>query len=320
MLFLPFKADFPLPRFPVLTILVCLICAGVFFKQISDWNEFQRSVDRFCNVDRSHVEQMVLQRVDDFAGARFCGQAMYNIQYSPSPDAEIENIISSIKPLSAFNREDSQTYMRGILEEELRRFRNMVPEDPDAKVAYYTASWNPVHMVTASFAHADWGHILFNLIFFIAFAAAVETIAGPLAFIGFIVLGSLVIGVTDSVISTLLDTHHWTLGLSGIVMGMIGLFAYLLPQGRIRCFYWFFILFGTIAVPSWLLALWYIGGDIYQLIRHDDHSGINVIAHVTGGVAGYLYGMMFLNKAQRRADDMQREARRQALMPNVSGD
>ncbi|MEM7431455.1 MAG: rhomboid family intramembrane serine protease [Pseudomonadota bacterium] len=315
MLFLPFKADFPLARLPILTILVCLICSGVFLKQQSDWGKFESAVQRFCAVDRSHIDQMVLQRVDAYAGARFCGQAMYNISMSESPDQEITAIVGQIQPLSGFNRDDSKRYMERILQDELQLFQRFVPDDPDSRVAYNTASWNPIHMLTASFAHGDWGHIIFNLIFFIAFAAAVEVIAGSLAFAGFIVLGSLIIGVTDSVIATLVDDHHWTLGLSGIVMGMIGLFAYLLPQGRIRCFYWFLILFGTLSVPGWLLALWYIGGDIFQLIRHDDHGGINVIAHVTGGIAGYLYGIVFLNKARNRAAATQREHQRQATTP-----
>jgi membrane associated rhomboid family serine protease len=300
---LPIRADFPLPGFPALTVLICLVCFAVFMKQQSDWNDFEYAMERYCDGSRSRIDQMVLQRVDDMKGAELCGQAMYQIHNAKNPDKEIEKLVEGLKPLTGFNRDDSREYTRQILNDELRLYRNYVPEDPDYKFAYDTASWNPLHMLSASFAHADWGHIIFNLIFFFAFAATVEAIIGHLAFAIYVLLISMIIGVTDSVASTLADAHHWTLGLSGVVAGMMGMFAYLLPKGRVRVYYWFIIIFGSVAVPAWVLALWYIGGDIYQLFTYDEHGGINVLAHVTGGLAGYFYGYFFLSKARQRATD-----------------
>jgi len=306
-MFLPVRADFPLTRFPILTVLVCLVCFGVFMKQQSDWSEFENSIERYCDGERSRIDTMVLQRVNAFKNATMCGEVMYYIDNSNQPDAEIEEIVASLKPLSGFNAEDSREYFRSILDDELQLYRRYVPEDPDSKFAYNTAVWNPLKMISASFAHADWPHIVFNLVFFFAFAASVEMIIGPAAFIVFILVNSLIIGATDSVVSTLIDDHHWSLGLSGVVMGMMGLFAYLLPRGRIRCYYWFIVIFGSIAVPGWLLAAWYIGGDIYQLFTRDEYGGVNVLAHVTGGIAGYVYGFFFLKKARLAANVLQND-------------
>jgi membrane associated rhomboid family serine protease len=316
-MFLPVKADFPLSRFPVMTILVCVLCFGVFLKQESDWSKFEHAIERYCDGARSRIDQIVLQRVDTLKGSEICGQAMYEIDNSDEPDEEIEKIVNALKPLSGFSQEDSRDYVRQILNDELRLYQTYVPEDPDSKFAYDTSSWHPVHMLTASFAHADWGHIIFNLIFFFAFAAAVEAIAGPAAFTLFILANSIIIGVTDSVVSTLLDNHHWTLGLSGVVMGMMGLFAYLLPHGKIRCYYWVIVIFGSVAIPGWILALWYIGGDLYQLFSHDSHGGINVLAHVSGGIAGYFYGFFFLKKARQRAIDAKGALDQTHLLPGL---
>ena len=173
-------------------------------------------------------------------------------------------------------------------------------------------------MITSSFSHGDWGHIIFNLIFFVAFATTVETIVGPVAFVLFIFISSLVIGVTDSIVSELLDNHHRTLGLSGVVMGVMGLFAYLLPRGKIRCYYWFFVVFGSVAVPGWILAGWYIGGDIYQLFASDNHGAINVLAHVAGGVSGFLYGFFFLKGARMLAASLQRDMDKLSLSTHTS--
>lgn len=315
-MFLPVRADFPLSRFPALTILVCLLCIGVFLKQESDWGKFENSIERYCDGDRSRINEIVMQRVAAFKDASVCGEVMYRIDNSEEPVAEIEEIVSSLKPLSGLNNEDSREYFRQILNDELRLYRSYVPDDPDSKVAYNTASWNPWYMVTASFAHGDWGHIIFNLVFFFAFATTVEILIGPAAFVIFILVNSLIIGVTDSVVSTLVDDHHWTLGLSGIVMGMMGLFAYLLPWGKIRCYYWVIVIFGSIAVPGWLLAIWYIGGDIYQLFTRDEYGGVNVLAHVAGGVTGYFYGFFFLKKARSHAAESQRKLEMTAFRPS----
>lgn len=304
-MFLPIRADFPLPGFPVLTVLICVLCLGVFLKQQSDWTEFEYSIAQYCDGSRSRIDSMVMERVDTLKGSLGCGYAMYEIHNADNPDQEIDDIVNSLRPLAGFNREDSREYTRQILKDELRLYRTYVPEDPDSRFAYNTASWNPVHMITASFAHGDWGHIAFNLIFFFAFAAAVESLAGRLRFFVFVIVMSLIIGVTDSVVSTLADDHHWTLGLSGVVMAVIGLFAFLIPHGRIRCYYWFLIIFGSVAVPGWILAVWYIGGDMYQLLSSDDHGGINVLAHVAGGVAGYFYGFFLLKSARLKAQQLQ---------------
>jgi len=306
-MFLPVRADFPLTRFPVLTVLVCLMCLGVYLKQESDWSNFEHQIERYCDGERSRINLMVMKRVDAFKSATVCGEVMYHIDNAKDPEAEITEIVSSLKPLTGFKNEDSQVYVRQLLNDELRLYRTYVPNDPDTKVAYDTASWNPWKMLTASFAHGDWGHIIFNLIFFFAFAVTVELIIGPAAFIAFILISSLIIGVTDSVVSTLLDNHHWTLGLSGVVMGMMGLFAYLLPHGKIRCYYWIIILFGSVAIPGWMLAIWYIGGDIYVLFTADEYGGVNVLAHVAGGISGYLLGFFFLKKARSRASVLQHD-------------
>lgn len=314
-MFLPVKADFRLPHFPVLTVLVCVISAGVFLKQQSDWSDFDNAVARYCMKPQSRIEEIVLTRVDELKNATMCGEVMYNIAHADDPDTEIAEIVQSLKPLSGFSNADSREYMLQMLQSELAQFRTLVPPDPDTKVAYYTASWSPVGMLTSSFAHADWGHIIFNLIFFIAFATTVEALAGPLGFVVFIVVNSLLIGLTDSVVSSLTDTHHWTLGLSGVVMGVMGAHAFLLPRGKIRCYYWFIVIFGSIAVPAWVLALWYIGGDFVQLFTNENFHGINVLAHVAGGVAGYFYALFFLKGARRLATNLQQNIDRAQFRP-----
>lgn len=306
-MFLPVKADFALPRFPILTVLVCLICFGVFIKQQSDWKEFGMAIDQFCNESRSHIEQIIFERIAASQNMDTCGDIMYTIANDPTREESevIAEMASKIRPLTGFNSEDSREYVRLMLEEETRRFNTLVPPDPDEGLAYYTGSWNPITMITSSFAHGDWGHILFNLVFFFAFAATVEVLIGPLRYVAFVLVDSWFIGLTGSIAAAATAQHYWTLGLSGVVMGMMGLFAYLLPRGKIKCYYFFIIIFGSVAIPGWMLTAWYLGGDIVTLLTNDDYGRVNVLAHVMGGVGGYLFGLLFLREVRKDAEHAQ---------------
>jgi membrane associated rhomboid family serine protease len=243
---------------------------------------------------------------------------MYGIAMSDDSQATIDEMISEMRPLKSFSVEDSKYYVSDMLNEELRNYHIRVPDHPDQGLAYYTDTWNPLTMIASAFAHGSWSHIIFNLFFFVAFAATIEVLIGPIAYIGLFLVISLFTGAFSSVSALASGMHFSTLGLSGVVMGMMGLFAYLLPKGKIRCYYWFIIFFGSVAIPAWALALWYIGGDIYTLFASDDHGVVNVMAHVTGGIAGYLFGIVFLQKIRRETRMMQQDADRQALNARIA--
>jgi membrane associated rhomboid family serine protease len=316
-MFLPVKADFKLPRFPWLTALVCVLCFGIFLKQVDDWNKFENALYAFCGKTRSNITQMIFNEISDNSSAA-CMQVMYGIANSDDEQATIEKMVSEMRPLKSFSVEDSKFYVSEMLNEELRNYRIRVPEHPDEGLAYYTETWNPLTMIASAFAHGSWSHIIFNLFFFIAFAATIEVLIGPVAYIGLILVVSLFTGVFSSVSAIASGSHFSTLGLSGVVMGMMGLFAYLLPNGKIRCYYWFIIFFGSVAVPAWALALWYIGGDIYTLFASEDHGVVNVMAHVTGGIAGYLFGIVFLQKVRWETRIMQQEADRESIRARIA--
>lgn len=306
-MFLPIRADFPLPGIPFLTIIVCLVCGGIFMKQSSGWDDWERSIERYCMLDRTRIEQMVFARISEASQYVDCGHLMYEISSASDGDTIIDDLVVKIRPLAGLSASDSQAYVRQMLQDEVRKYKTVVPPNPDHAFAYYTGSWNPWHMFTSAFAHGDWAHIVFNLIFFIAFAATVETLMGPLMFAASILVISLFTGVFSSVSAAASGEHYWTLGLSGVVMGMMGLFTYLLPTGKIRCYYWLIVVFGSVAIPAWALTLWYVGGDIYRLFAFEDHGMINVMAHVTGGISGYLFGLLFLRNAKAKARDLQFE-------------
>lgn len=170
---------------------------------------------------------------------------------------------------------------------------------------YYPDSWNPIRMMTASLAHADIFHLLGNLIFFMAFAPALELLVGDrLRYIGFMILISLVVGVAYSVGVLIGSVANLpTLGFSGVVMGVIGLSAFMMPNARIRLFWWFVIGWKIIFVPAWIVAAFYIGFDAWQMLTGENSGGVNLVAHVFGGLAGYAYGYLRLQNRRNEISD-----------------
>ena len=108
---------------------------------------------------------------------------------------------------------------------------------------YFPDSWNPLTMITSSFAHAGIWHLLGNLVFFMAFAPALEILLDSgLRYLAIILIIAFAVGIFYSLFVVVTGAEPIpTLGFSGVVMGMIGLSAYLMPQARIRVFCWFII-------------------------------------------------------------------------------
>ena len=63
-MFVPVKADFPLPRFPALTLLVGAICIVVFTFQLSAWEKYYQDNMRYCaSQERSRLTEMVFNQI-----------------------------------------------------------------------------------------------------------------------------------------------------------------------------------------------------------------------------------------------------------------
>jgi membrane associated rhomboid family serine protease len=84
-----------------------------------------------------------------------------------------------------------------------------------------------------------------------------------------------------------------TLGLSGVVMSSVSALGVMMPAARIRCFFWFLIYFKTFRVSALILALWYVGWDIYEMNKFGNHSYINYVTHVSGAGIGVLFGIFY---------------------------
>ena len=213
----------------------------------------------------------------------------------------VQELVDSNVRLAGLSEAESKEYAERIIEGEYKLFSAAVPNDLTDKLHYVPSTWNVWNMITSSFAHGNWSHIIFNLLFFIAFAVTVEVIVGTVAFIGLFLGSTIFTALWFSVISSAAGENIPTIGLSGVVMTMIALFAFLLPTGRVRCLFWYIFIVKRISIPAWTLATFYIGRDLYYLLIADYNGLTNFAAHVAGAAFGFLIGILFFQEAKRDA-------------------
>jgi len=236
MFFFPFRVDLNFNRIPLLTILVCLISIYIFIQQGVSTKNIVIATKNFCEKKHDRIFWIVIKKVSMVNnkstknGRKInelfeseCNDLFYNINTSKHPDEVIDKYIERLDVDAIRNDAINIIHIRGMLEEKFREFKlSGVEQDLTTQIMYEPHSYNLKNMITAVFAHADWDHLLGNLFFFFAFAASIEMILGMLRYV--FIFSSLAIGthLTYSLVMVNINEAAATLGLSGVVMGMIG--------------------------------------------------------------------------------------------------
>ena len=173
-----------------------------------------------------------------------------------------------------------------------------------ALLMYEPHSWNPLRMLTSTLAHAGWSALIINLVFLLAFAPAVEVmLASALRYVMALTVIALACGVTYSLVTMGHSHPAPLLGLSGLVMGTIGLTAYLMPQTRIRVFWWYVAGWKILYAPAWMMALIYIALDSLITLSDNPTGGSQIIAHLSAGVTGFALGFLWLKPLRQQTRD-----------------
>ena len=139
-------------------------------------------------------------------------------------------------------------------------------------------------LLTHGFIHADFGHLLFNMITLFFFGRDVERVfADRISLVGYLLfyLSAIVVAILPTYMRHRHDARYRSLGASGAVSAV--LFAYILmaPWSGI------YIFFIPIPVPAILYAVLYVGYSIWMDRRGTDN--VNHSAHLWGAA----YGVMF---------------------------
>lgn len=142
-------------------------------------------------------------------------------------------------------------------------------------------------LLTSGFLHADWGHLLFNMISLYAFGGFIEQVfayvfgaAGPVYFIGFYLI-AIIVSDLPTYLKHRYDPGYNSLGASGGVSAV--LFAAILfnPLAKIA------LIFIPIGIPGFIFGALYLAYSYYEARR--GYGTVNHDAHFYGAVFGILF-------------------------------
>ena len=134
-------------------------------------------------------------------------------------------------------------------------------------------------LVTSAFLHADWRHLILNMISLFFFGPAIEFFLGRTQFL--VIYFGAVIG--GNLLSLYVHRHHEyrAYGASGGVCGIMFAYILLFPGASIASFYF------PVPVPGWLYAIGYILFSFYGMKEHN-RGNIGHDAHLGGAIIGFL--------------------------------
>ena len=144
-----------------------------------------------------------------------------------------------------------------------------------------------LRLFTALFLHADWAHLLGNLVFLLIFGLPAERAMGPWRFLLLFLLGGavanlaavLAIGAPDRVV----------IGASGAVSAVIGAYLALFPGARLGVVLPLGLFLEFVRVPAFLLiGLW----ALLQLLFAYSGPAFGAVAW-PAHIAGFLFGVVF---------------------------
>lgn len=296
MIFFPYRAEVELLKLPILTILTIIICIITLYMQESSAQNTQRLVTNFCEQNDDVSFRMNLKKVTGQSSQYACEELLYMRLFDAEADAKFERMIVESDTVAGFSSSDSDQYLRDFFSERFYSFDNLQTSDLTANIAYYPNKISIARMFSATIAHADWSHLIGNLFFFFAFAATVEAVIGSGRFLMLYAVLAVGTALLYSLFTMADGQPAPTIGLSGVVSGMIGAFAYLMPKVHIKCFFWFLVFIRFFSIPAWILAVWFFGWDLYGQMTMSETSNVNFIAHLSGAVIGFFFAALFLRK------------------------
>ncbi|MCM8813323.1 MAG: rhomboid family intramembrane serine protease [Candidatus Omnitrophica bacterium] len=133
--------------------------------------------------------------------------------------------------------------------------------------------WQPL---TYLFVHSGVLHLVINMLMLWMFGSVLENVWGPRRFLGYYFF----CGIGAALFSMLLSYNLWTVGASGAIFGLLVAYAVLFPDTVILIFFLF---------PMKMRhAVWVLIG-INLLSAISDQNNIAYLAHLGGGLVGFLY-------------------------------
>jgi membrane associated rhomboid family serine protease len=160
-----------------------------------------------------------------------------------------------------------------------------------------------IRLITATFMHSGWLHIIGNMVFLWAFGPEIEDAMGRWRYLLFYFAGGIISMIAQVMV------HPFSkipiLGASGAIAAIMGAFLVTYPRDRIRSLLFIFIFVRVTFIPAFvLIGFWFLiqlfdAGSVTDVRR----GGVAYLAHIVGFVFGIVSARLFgtsMRKAWRQ--------------------
>jgi membrane associated rhomboid family serine protease len=159
-----------------------------------------------------------------------------------------------------------------------------------------------LRLLTALFLHADWTHLLGNLIFLLIFGLPAERVMGPWRFLLLFLLGGAVANL--AAVLVIGAPHRLVIGASGAVSAVIGAYLALFPRARLGVVVPLGLFLEFVRAPaSLLIGVWAVLQIVFAYIG-PAFGAVAWAAHIAGFGFGVLFALLVRTAIARRLRDL----------------
>ncbi len=154
----------------------------------------------------------------------------------------------------------------------------------------WRAAWSEgaaLRLVTALLLHADWSHLVGNLVFLLIFGLPAERAMGPLRFLALFLLGGAAANL--AAVASIDTPDRIIIGASGAVSAVIGAYLALFPNAKLGVVLPLGLFLQFVRAPAPLLiGIWAVLQVLFTFIG-PAFGAVAWVAHLMG----FLFGVVF---------------------------
>ncbi|MEW8979669.1 MAG: rhomboid family intramembrane serine protease [Symbiobacterium sp.] len=151
-----------------------------------------------------------------------------------------------------------------------------------------TGGWPLVTLVSSSFLHGSWGHVVGNMLYLWVFGDNIEDRLGHGRYLLFYVLCTALSGIAHALANPTSPVP--TIGASGAVAGVLGGYILSYPRARVLTLVPIGPIVPALRVPAWVfLGLWFLvqlWSGLAPIWLHDLTQTVAFWAHINGFLSG----------------------------------
>lgn len=310
MLIVPIVEGLDWRRPPPVTVALILVnCLVFFFYQTGDTTREAKAIEAYSESSLPRLELPAFR------------ERLRETQPKLAP------FVDKAGPEQLVGRmESDEVFMR-----ELRAGRVVMPQNPayaqwkedrahfealEGRISYrrfgFTpADSRPVTWLASMFLHGNLMHLVGNMVFLFIVGVAVESALGGFWYVLLYLAG----GLAGDALLYLVNPASIlpTVGASGAISGLMGLFTVVFGLRKVNFFYWVIVFFGFKRMRGIVVLPIWIGWEIFQYITNKG-SSVAYMAHAGGLIGGALLGLAVTKRfAGARVEQFHEERAQEAF-------